>query len=310
MAAPVLEVRDLPKTYRGDPAVAGLSFAVPEGTVTAFLGPNGAGKTTTIAMLLGLVQPDHGVAAVFGRPYGRLDRPASRVGVLIDGSAFHPQRTARNHLRVLAAASDVGRHRVEEVLDLVDLSSAADKKVGAFSLGMRQRLGLAGALLGDPDLLVLDEPANGLDPAGMRWLRLFLRDFAASGRTVFLSSHVLSEVAQSADQAVVISRGRLVQQTSMEQLTAGSAVRVRTPEPDRLRRALAGRDVVVTLEGPDRLDVLGLTVEDVGDTALRERIAVHGLSPRGRSLEDVFLDLTSTDPTSTEERHHENARQE
>ncbi len=293
MTQPVISVRDLVKTYGRHAAVDGLSFQVRPRTVTAFLGPNGAGKTTTIRALLGLIHPDSGETTVFGQPFASLDRPMSRVGVLIDGSGFHPLRTARNHLRMLAAAADLPAARVTEVLATVELAGAADRKVAGFSLGMRQRLGLATALLGEPDLLILDEPANGLDPAGIRWLRSFLRTFAASGRTVLVSSHVLSEVALFADEAVVINRGRLVQQTTMDALTAGSSVALRSPDPERLRRALLDRGASVTTRGEGALDVTGLPIEDVGELAAREHVTLHELTARTHTLEDTFLELTA-----------------
>jgi ABC-2 type transport system ATP-binding protein len=217
---PALEVQGLTKAYGGARAVDDLSFAVRPGAVTAFLGPNGAGKSTTLRMMLGLVRPTAGTSRLLGRRYEELAQPARTVGALLHTEQFHPGRTGRRHLLTLAAAAGVPDARVDEVLRQVDLHGAADKRVGAYSLGMRQRLGIAGALLGDPQVLVLDEPANGLDPAGMRWLRALLRSFAASGRTVFVSSHQLAEVAQLADEAVVIDHGRLVVQRRVDELTA------------------------------------------------------------------------------------------
>jgi ABC-2 type transport system ATP-binding protein len=293
MTPPVIVVRDLAKWYASGPAVDGLSFIVPAGSVTAFLGPNGAGKTTTIRALLGLVHADRGEALVLGRPFSRLENPLRSVGVLLDGAGFHPARTARKHLRAVAAAARTSHHRVDEVLDLVDLSADADRRVGGFSLGMRQRLGLATALIGDPELLVLDEPANGLDPAGMRWLRDFLTSFAASGRSVLVSSHVLSEVALVADEVVVIHRGRLVEQTRTDRLTTASVVVVRSPDRERLRRALVSRGMDAALVGEDELEVPAAPVELVGRVAADERVVLHGLGERTSTLEDVFLDLTS-----------------
>jgi len=293
MAPPVIVIRDLAKWYASGPAVDGLSFTVPAGSVTAFLGPNGAGKTTTIRALLGLVHADRGESLILGRPFSRLENPLSRVGVLLDGAGFHPARTARKHLRAVAAAARAAPGRVDEVLEVVDLGAAADRRVGGFSLGMRQRLGLATALIGDPELLVLDEPANGLDPAGMRWLRDFLTSFAASGRSVLVSSHVLSEVALVADEVVVIHRGRLVEPTSTDRLTTASVVVVRSPNPDRLRRALVARGVAASLVGEDQLEVPGAPVELVGSVAADEHVVLHGLGERTSTLEDVFLDLTA-----------------
>jgi ABC-2 type transport system ATP-binding protein len=293
MTQPVIVVRDLVKTYGGNAVVDGLSFEVRRGSVTAFLGPNGAGKTTTIRALLGLVHPDSGQTTVFGQRFTQLADPMTRVGVLIDGSGFHPLRTARNHLRMLAAAARIPTARVDQVLDIVELSADADRKVGGFSLGMRQRLGLATALLGDPDLLILDEPANGLDPAGIRWLRSFLESFAASGRTVLVSSHVLSEVALFADDVVVINHGRLVQQTAVHDLTVGTSITVRSPDMDRLRRALLAHGASVTELDNAGLDVTGLSVEDVGELAAREHTVLHELSTHTSTLEDIFLELTA-----------------
>ena len=223
MSPPALSAIELTKHFGEVPAVADLSFEVPSGEVTGFLGPNGAGKSTTLRMFLGLARPDHGEALIFGRPYREIPEPARFVGAVLESADVHPGRTGRDHLRTLALAASVPRGRVEEVLDLVDLGAAADRTAGGYSLGMRQRLGLAAALLGDPELLILDEPANGLDPEGIRWLRDFLRGFASEGRSVFVSSHHLAEVAQTIDRAVVISRGRLVTEASLDELIGRQA---------------------------------------------------------------------------------------
>jgi ABC-2 type transport system ATP-binding protein len=217
--APVVSALGLTKRFGALTAVSDLTFELASGSVTGFLGPNGAGKTTTLRMLLGLAAPTRGRALVFGRAYAELERPATRVGAVLEAADLHPGRSGRDHLRVLAAAAGVPRGRVEEVLALVDLAGAADRRVLGWSLGMRQRLGLAAALLGDPELLILDEPANGLDPQGVRWLRDFVRAFAAGGRTVLISSHHLAEVAQMADHAVIIDRGRLVAAAPLDELT-------------------------------------------------------------------------------------------
>jgi ABC-2 type transport system ATP-binding protein len=217
--APVVSALGLTKRFGALTAVSDLTFELAAGSVTGFLGPNGAGKTTTLRMLLGLAAPTRGRALVFGRAYAELERPATRVGAVLEAADLHPGRSGRDHLRVLAAAAGVPRGRVEEVLALVDLAGAADRRVLGWSLGMRQRLGLAAALLGDPELLILDEPANGLDPQGVRWLRDFVRAFAAGGRTVLISSHHLAEVAQMADHAVIIDRGRLVAAAPLDELT-------------------------------------------------------------------------------------------
>jgi ABC-2 type transport system ATP-binding protein len=219
---PVLSARELTKRYRDVVAVEGVSFALEAGTITGFLGPNGAGKTTTLRLLLGLAQPTAGEALVFGRRYEELEHPARRVGAVLESGDFDPGRSGRNHLRALALATGIPNGRVEELLELVELQPAADRLVKTYSLGMRQRLGLAGALLGDPELLVLDEPANGLDPSGVHWLRGFLRQFAEQGRTVLISSHVLAEVAQTVDQVVIIDRGRLIATVRLDQLADGA----------------------------------------------------------------------------------------
>jgi ABC-2 type transport system ATP-binding protein len=216
---PVLSVHDLTKRYGQVVAVDGLTFALQPGTITGFLGPNGAGKTTTLRLVLGLAEPTAGTALVFGRPYRQLEDPSRRVGAVLESGDFDPGRSGRNHLRALALAAEISFDRVDEVLALVELSIAADRPVRTYSLGMRQRLGLAGALLGDPELLVLDEPANGLDPAGVHWLRGFLRQFAHAGRTVLISSHVLAEVAQTVDSVLILSRGRLVAQRRIDELS-------------------------------------------------------------------------------------------
>jgi ABC-2 type transport system ATP-binding protein len=294
METSVISARGLTKAFGTRLAVDGLSFEVQPGRVTGFLGPNGAGKTTTLRMVLGLARPTSGTATVLGRPYPELDRPARRVGVVLDAASFHPRRSARNHLRWLAAAADLPKGRIREVLEAVDLVDAADQRVGEFSLGMRQRLGLAAALLGEPEVLVLDEPANGLDPAGIRWLRELLRSFARSGGAVFVSSHLLAEVAQLADEVVVIQRGRLVTQTAVQALTAGHAatVRVRTPDADRLTGVLlAAGGEVRTLE-PGALQVLGMGAERVGTLAAEAGVVLYELVGETYSLEDVFFELT------------------
>ena len=216
--APVAEVEDLTKSFRGVLAVDHLSFALHGGEITGFLGPNGAGKSTTLRLLLGLAAPTSGTARVFGRRYADLDEPTGSVGAVLESADFHPNRTGRNHLRVLALSSGIDGHRIAEVLEFVDLSAAADRKVGGYSLGMRQRLGLAAALLGDPELLILDEPINGLDPSGVHWLRAFLRRFADQGGAAFVSSHVLAEVEQSVDRVLIINRGRLLADQPMTEI--------------------------------------------------------------------------------------------
>src|SRR6202044_3972566 len=241
----VVEAESLTKHFREVSAVTDLSFALEAGTITGFLGPNGAGKTTTLRMILGLVTPTRGRARVFDHPYAELPHAALRIGAVLEATDFHPGRSGRDHLRVLGQAVDVPDSRADEVLRLVELGDAGRRRVKGYSLGMRQRLGLAAALLGDPELLILDEPANGLDPEGVRWLRDFLRSFAAGKRTVLISSHVLAEVAQTVDQVLIINHGKLVVESSLEQLTlrVGGSVRVRTPEPAKLEEALRRQQV-------------------------------------------------------------------
>jgi ABC-2 type transport system ATP-binding protein len=294
-AAPVLEVRDLSKNYADVRAVDHLSFTVAPGTITGFLGPNGSGKTTTLRTLLGLVHPTEGTATVAGRRYRELANPLRLVGALLE-STTHPARTARNHLRVVAAEALMPQARADEVLDLVELTSAADRRVGGFSLGMHQRLGLATALIGDPKILVLDEPANGLDPQGIRWLRDFLRALAGEGRTVLLSSHVLAEVAQTVDDVVVIDRGRLVAHEPLHRLmdrTARRQVHVRCSRPEVLAAALRTAGIGVATDGPGALAVTGAEIEAIGQMAFDEGVVVHELSAASSSLEETFLRLTA-----------------
>ena len=293
MTTPAIAVRELTKTYGPRTVVDRLTFDVRPGGVTAFLGPNGSGKTTTIRAVLGLVHPDSGEATVFGQPFGQLAEPVTRVGALIDGSGFHPLRSGLDHLRMLAAAGGIPRARVDDVLDVVDLTSAAKRKAGSYSLGMRQRLGLATALLGDPDLLILDEPVNGLDPAGIRWLRSFLEAFASSGRTVLVSSHLLSEVALVAQDVIVINRGKLVRQTTIVELTGGSTVTVRTPDREVLRAAVLSRGASASATGHHTLHVTGLTADQVGEIAYQQHAVLHHLSNDTHDLEDIFLELTT-----------------
>jgi ABC-2 type transport system ATP-binding protein len=292
-----VEVRGLTKRFGRTVAVDDLSFTVRRGLVTAFLGPNGAGKTTTLRVILGLARPDEGIARILGRPYRLLDAPARRVGALLEVTGFHPGRTARNHLRMLAIEGDVGRDRVDEVLEWVGLGEAADRRVGSFSSGMRQRLGLAAALLAEPQVLVLDEPGSGLDPEGTRWLREFLRSLAAGGTTVLVSSHVLAEVAQTADEVVIIDRGRRIAQGPIDRLTsaAGASVVVRSPDADRLAEHLRAVGGDVRRLAGSELGVRGLRTEDVGRAAADNGIVLHELRSVEPSLEEVFLALTRAD---------------
>jgi len=289
----VIEVEGLTKRYGATLAVDDLSFSVAPGTVTGFLGPNGAGKSTTLRAILGLVTPTSGRTAVLGLPYRQLDRPVQRVGAVLETFDAHPGRSGRNHLRVLAAAGGVPRSRVEEVLSLVDLTGVARRRVKGYSLGMRQRLGLAAALLGDPEVLVLDEPANGLDPQGMRWLRDFLRSLAGEGRTILISSHVLAEVAQTVDEVVIIHRGKLIRHAAMaevEALAAGTTT-VRSPDADRLATLLAREQLEARSVGDGRLEVAAAP-ERIGEIAAANGVVLHELSAARATLEEVFLELT------------------
>ena len=298
--ASVVHSDSLTKQYGKVLAVDDLSFKIEAGTITGFLGPNGAGKTTTLRMLLGLATPTSGHATIFDVPYTQLPTPAMRVGAVLEATDFHPGRTGRDHLRTLSRAAGMPDARVDEALGLVELTAAAKRRVKGYSLGMRQRLGLAAALLGNPDLLVLDEPANGLDPEGVRWLRDFLRDFASGGRTVLISSHVLAEVAQTVDQVLIINHGRLVTESSLDDLTArvGGAVRVRSPQLTQLAEALRREGIESSVSNDHALLALGTTSEHVGDIALAAGIAIHELVTEGSSLEEVFLDLTSGEAPS------------
>jgi ABC-2 type transport system ATP-binding protein len=294
-AEPAVVVESLTKRFGSVLAVDSLSFALAPGTITGFLGPNGAGKTTTLRMLLGLAKPTSGSAQIFGRSYAQFEQAPLRVGAVLEATDFHPGRTGRDHLRMLSRAVRLPDSRVTDVLHLVELEPAASQRVKTYSLGMRQRLGIAAALLGDPELLILDEPANGLDPEGVRWLRDFLRAFAASSRTVLVSSHVLAEVAQTVDQVLIINRGKLVTESSLEQLTArvGGSVRVRTPERTKLEEALRQERIEATTLNEQGLLVHGVSTERLGDLAFAARVPIHELVAEVSSLEDVFLELTS-----------------
>ena len=291
-AAPAIVAEGLTKRYGPVTAVDDLSFEVRAGAVTGFLGPNGAGKTTTLRMVLGLARPTAGSATIFGQPFAALPDPARSVGANLEVCGMHPGRSGRNHLRALAALAGLPTPRVEEVLDLVEMREAADRRAGGYSTGMRQRLGLAATLLGDPEVLVLDEPANGLDPQGIRWLRDFLRGVASEGRTVLVSSHVLSEVEQTVDDVVVIHRGRLVRSGPIASLLTGEGVRVRSPRADELASALARDGAEVRTEG-DMLHVQGRTTDQVGDLAFAIGVPLHELAVEAASLEEIFFRLTS-----------------
>jgi ABC-2 type transport system ATP-binding protein len=289
-----ISVHGVVKRFGRVVAVDDLSFQVQPGTLTGFVGPNGAGKTTTLRMILGLVRPTAGTALIDGVPYARLDRPARHVGAVLEASGFHPGRTARDHLHVLAMPSGIPVSRVDEVLSEVDLAGAARRRVGGFSLGMRQRLGLAAALLGDPGLLILDEPTNGLDPAGVHWLRTFLRDRVDRGGTVLVSSHLLAELALAADSVIIIKDGRLVAQGPVGEITGRSAtVRVRTPQAEQLRAVLAAGGVTAVLRGSDEVVASGVDTEAVGQAVAEAGLVVYEMSAQRPALEDAFLALTS-----------------
>ncbi|MBJ7332918.1 MAG: ATP-binding cassette domain-containing protein [Solirubrobacteraceae bacterium] len=291
-----IEVAGISKRFGATTAVQDLSFTVDPGRVVGFLGPNGAGKTTTLRMLLGLARPTSGNATINGMPYEKLDDPVRTVGAVLDGGMLHPGRTGRNHLRALARASSIGDDRVEEMLALVGLSDAADRRAGGYSLGMRQRLGLATALLGDPKILVLDEPANGLDPQGIRWLRDFLRGLAGQGCAVLVSSHGLAEISQTADDVVVIDKGRSIIQAPIAELMASGSggVRVRGPETAKLAELLRADGAQVS--GDDGALVVGdRTGEQIGSVIAANGIHISELTPVESSLEDIFLRLTESE---------------
>jgi ABC-2 type transport system ATP-binding protein len=290
-----IEVRSLTKHYGTAVAVDGLDFDVLPGRVTGFLGPNGAGKSTTLRMVMGLDRPTAGSATVGGRPYGQIKRPLFTVGALLDASAVDPGRSAQNHLLCLARSNGIGSARVDEVLQAVGLTSVAHKRVGGFSLGMHQRLGIAAALLGDPPVLICDEPINGLDPDGIVWIRNLLRSLAGEGRTVFVSSHLMSEMAQTADHLIVIGRGRLLADSSVEEFVkdhSRSYVRVRSPMGDRLAALLAAKGIAAATEKDGSMSVTGADAATIGQLAGENGIILYELSPRQASLEDAFMALT------------------
>jgi ABC-2 type transport system ATP-binding protein len=290
----MIEVAGLTKRFGDLAAVDDLAFTAPAGQVTAVLGPNGAGKTTTFRMLLGLARPTAGRALIDGRPYAELERPRQAVGAVLDSSGFHPARTGRDHLRVVATAAGIPRSRVDELIAFVGLTRAADRRVGGYSTGMRQRLAVAGALLGDPRVVVLDEPTSGLDPEGVAWMRRLLREFAAEGRCVLLASHLLAEVVQTADRVLIIARGRALREADVASLDGAIELAVRVDDPESLARALtAQHGVQVSATGDGRLVVRGVTAEDVGRTAARIGATVFELSSRsiGESLEQMYLSL-------------------
>ena len=293
--SPAIEVRELAKRYGKKIAVNNLTFDVHPGQVTGFLGPNGAGKSTTLRMILGLDAPTTGTALIHGRPFAAHHRPLFEVGALLDPKSFHPGRSARNHLSVLALANGIDRARVDVVLDLVGLTSVASKRAGGFSLGMGQRLGIAAALLGDPDVLILDEPINGLDPDGILWVRNLLRSLASEGRTVLVSSHLMSEMALTADHLVVIGAGRLLADDTVEGFVAASgrnSVRVRSPQFERLAFLLADHGASTTAPAPGVLEVTGASTDLIGDVAAAHGITIHELALQQVTLEEAIMELT------------------
>ncbi|MDX6296179.1 MAG: type transport system ATP-binding protein [Nocardioidaceae bacterium] len=291
----MIEARQLTKRYGDKAAVQDLTFTVRPGVVTGFLGPNGAGKSTTMRMIIGLDAPTMGDATVNGRHYREHQAPLREVGVLLEARAIHTGRTARNHLRAMAATTGIGEKRVSEVIDLVGLGEVADKRVGSFSLGMGQRLGIASALLGDPATLILDEPVNGLDPEGILWVRNLLKGLAAEGRTVFVSSHLMAEMALTADQLIVIGRGRLIRDESTEVFIASASaqsVRVRSPQADELRSLLLGPGITVSSQSAGVLDVSGLVTDEIGRRAADAGLTLYELTAVQASLEQAFMELT------------------
>jgi ABC-2 type transport system ATP-binding protein len=294
----VIEAEGLTKDYGDKRAVDGLTFAVQPGVVTGFLGPNGSGKSTTMRLILGLDAPSAGDVRVNGKHYRDHPAPLHEVGALLEARSVHTGRSAYNHLLALAQTHGLSARRVDELIDLVGLREVAKKRVGQFSLGMGQRLGVAAALLGDPQTVMLDEPVNGLDPEGIHWVRSLLKQLAAEGRAVFVSSHLMSEMALTADRLIVIGRGRLIADTTVADLVeqaSGKVVRVRAPQAAELRERLLGPDVTVISSSPGLLEVHGLTAEQIGDAAARHGLALHELTPQHVSLEQAFMDMTRDD---------------
>jgi ABC-2 type transport system ATP-binding protein len=291
----VIEARGLTKDYGEKRAVEGLTFTVRPGIVTGFLGPNGSGKSTTMRLILGLDRPTAGDVIVNGKHYRDHDAPLHQVGALLEARSVHTGRSAYNHLLALAQTHGIPCRRVDELIDLVGLRDVANQRVGKFSLGMGQRLGIAAALLGDPSVVMLDEPVNGLDPEGIHWMRSLLKGLAADGRTVFVSSHLMSEMSLTADHLIVIGRGRIIADTGTSefvQAASGNVVRVRSPQAAELRGLLVAPDVTVAALDPGFLEVRGLTAAQIGDVAAASGIALHELTPQQASLEDAFMELT------------------
>jgi ABC-2 type transport system ATP-binding protein len=291
----VIEARNLTKDYGDKRAVDDLSFDVRPGVVTGFLGPNGSGKSTTMRLILGLDRPTKGHVTVNGKPYAEHAAPLHEVGALLEARSVHTGRSARNHLRALAQTHGIPGSRVDDLIDRVGLHDVATKRAGKFSLGMGQRLGIASALLGDPQTVMLDEPVNGLDPEGIQWIRNLLRGLAQEGRTVFVSSHLMSEMALTADHLIVIGRGRLIADTPVADFVARASkdiANVRSPQRAELARALETLGATVTEQGDDGLEVVGLTTAQVGEAAAEHRIVLHELTPHQASLEEAFMDIT------------------
>jgi len=304
----MIEVENLSKRYGEKLAVDGLDFVVQPGIVTGFLGPNGAGKSTTMRMIAGLDKPTAGRVRVNGQDYRSASAPMAELGILLEAKAVHTGRSARNHLLALAQTNGVSRRRVDELIDMVGLQDVAGKRVGGFSLGMGQRLGIASALLGDPQVVVLDEPVNGLDPEGVLWIRNLLKELAAEGRTVFVSSHLMSEMALTATRLVVIGRGRLIADTTVGDFVnraGGSSVTVRTPQAAQLRDLLLGADITVTSEQSGVLRVQGLSAEQIGTAAWQAHLPVFELTTQHASLEEAFMRLTDD---SVDFRSHDAAQ--
>jgi len=294
----MIEVSGLTKRYGSTTAVQELTFTVRPGIVTGFLGPNGAGKSTTMRLILGLDAPDAGRALVLDRPYREHPAPLSACGALLEARAVHPGRSAYSHLLALARTHGIPKSRVRELIEMVGLEKVARRRVGTFSLGMGQRLGIASALLGDPAVLMFDEPVNGLDPEGILWVRNLLKGLAAEGRTVFVSSHLMSEMAQTADHLIVIGRGRLLANMGVQEFVrraSKQSVRVRSPDAERLAGLLAAPEVTIARPEPEQLEVSGLSAERIGETAAAHRLVLHELTPVAASLEEAFMELTQDD---------------
>ena len=290
----MISVENITKKYGSTLAVDRLTFEVKPGIITGFLGPNGAGKSTTMRMMLGLDRPTSGVVTINGRAYRDLEKPVHEVGALLDAKAVYGKRSARNHLTWIARASGIPTDRVHTGLEMVGLSSVANKRVGEFSLGMSQRLGIAAALLGDPPVLLFDEPVNGLDPEGIRWFRTLMKRLANEGRTILVSSHLMSEMQATADHVIVIGKGKLVADAPIDQIVtgSGSVVKLRSPHLPRFRRILEAQGAHITLEGDSIAIVVGLNAQAIGDLALQNQVAIHELSLQKQTLEDAYMELT------------------